>query len=721
MAKMKKIKYHNLVWWLSIYLLLPGFVSNGQQNESFKLENVIESIVLNTDRDIYFAGEELFFSAEYFINGLKVKPLISNVIYVEVINCTEKNPVVQGKYEIIDFNANGTIKIPNDIPSGNYVLRAYTQYQRNFGALSFSYHFITILNPENNKNLFTIGKIADTNFSVKKTDGDNMENEFPKTEAEGIQTQIKQKENGVEYLIHTKGLEKLTQNAEYKIKILSMDLSVNYSKNITLGNASISNEIPEKFFKEGTNYVVLTNPKGGIENINTMFFKSQSVGKLDIDTEKERFVMRENVNFHISVENNSNSDLPIVSVAVVKHGSKKEDHIVDRAIFAKDPLLLRDYLNNNPEIEETTRSRILVKFDNCIDKDLFAKQIQDVKTPSMEYIPEIRSLTLGGILRNKETLQNVPNHNIYLSVPFNYPQLHICKTADDGSFIFSLNNVRGINDVFLCPENADDGNYEILITNPFSNEIPHFGEIPAFIDSSDIELINEMYVNAQINQSFYATPEKESQQRVRRNTFNIDNGKSTILLSDFVTLKNMEELFTEIVPTAKYRKSKGQYSFAIFDLNGNVISENPLLLLDKIPVFDANKIMGLNISLIEKVEVINKNYILGENTFNGVILLTTKTENFAGIDFPKSSIFIEYPTIENSVENTRFSIEKLPVNRRIPDFRTTLFWEPNIQLSANATDINFQTSDNKGTYDIVVKGYSSNGQAYFGRKQIIVE
>jgi hypothetical protein len=183
----------------------------------------------------------------------------------------------------------------------------------------------------------------------------------------------------------------------------------------------------------------------------------------------------------------------------------------------------------------------------------------------------------------------------------------------------------------------------------------------------------------------------------------------------------MEELFTEIVPTAKYRKNRGQYSFAIFDSNGNVTSENPLLLLDKIPVFDANKIMGLNISLIEKVEVINRNYILGENTFNGVILLTTKTENFAGIEFPKSSIFIEYPTIQNTTENTRFSMEKLPENERIPDFRTTLYWKPNIQLSANGTDINFQTSDNKGTYDIVIKGYSSNGQVYFGRKQIVIE
>lgn len=591
MANMKINKYHKISWWLSIQLLLlVGLVSYGQQNETFKLEDVTENIVLNTDRDIFFAGEELYFSAEYFINRLKTKPLISNVIYVELINCAERNPVVQGKYEIVDFNSNGTIKIPKDIASGNYVIRAYTQYQRNFGHLSFSYHFITILNPENNKNGFTIGKMADSNFLITKSIGDSIIKVFPKTETTDIQ----------------------------------------------------------------------------------------------IKTEKDRFATRENVKVHISVENISRPDLTVVSVAVIKHGTKKENH-------------------------------------KSIGKDLFAEQVENVKMPTLEYIPEIRVLTLRGIVRNRETLQPVANQNIYLSVPFNYPQLHICKSRDDGSFIFSLNNVRGINDIFLCPENAADDNYEILISNPFSNEIPDFGDIPALVDSSDIELINEMYVNAQISQNFYSNQEQDSLQRKKISTFNIDTGKSTILLSDFVTLKNMEELFTEIIPTAKYRKSRGQYSFAIFDSNGNVTSEDPLLLIDKIPVFDANKIMGLNISLIEKVEVINRSYILGENTFNGVIMLTTKTENFAGIQFPKSSIFIEYPTIQQAENNNSIFRKYLSAEEWVPDFRTTLFWNPKVQIQQNGIDFNFQTSDSKGSYDIVVNGYSSNGQTYFGQKQIVIE
>lgn len=590
MVDMRKIKYFKIVRLFTIQLmLLAGFVSFAQQNLTFNPENVSEKITLNTDRDIYFAGETIHFSAGYLINGLKTNPLISNVIYVELINCAEKNPVVQEKYEILDFNSNGAIKIPKDIPSGNYVLRAYTQYQRNFGMLTFAYHFILILNVENNNNTFKIGATAESDIIVKQVNDDGIP-KAQKTETTDIQ----------------------------------------------------------------------------------------------IETDKNRFVTRDNVNAHISVKNNSMTDLPVVSVAVIKLGTKLENH-------------------------------------NYIHKDFLAEQMNNVQTPSMKYIPEIRSLTISGILLNKVTQQPVSDKNIFLSVPFNYPQLHVCKSREDGSFIFTLNNVQGINDIFLCPENAEDDDYEILISNPFESEIPNFGEIPAFVDSSAIELINEMYLNAQISQRFHSKPEEKSLQRERKNTFNIDNGKSTTLLSDFVTLKNMEELFTEIVPTAKYRKNREQYSFAIFDSKGNITSENPLILLDKIPVFDANKIMGLDISLIEKVEVINRNYILGENTFNGVIMLTTKTKNFAGIEFPKSSIFIEYPTIQKSDDIDFSAGNNLPKDKRIPDFRTTLYWNPQVQMLQNGNEITFQTSDSKGIYDIIIKGFSTDGKPFYGRKQIVVE
>jgi hypothetical protein len=716
--------------FLFLFFLLVCLDLLSQENKEFNLNDVKETIYIDTDRDIYFAGEEIFFSAEYFINQLKVRPVISNVIYLELINCLDNNPVIQKKYKLSDFNASGTLIIPKDIATGNYMLRAYTQYQRNFSFLNYGYHFLTILNSGDKSNFLITGQSSDSieivpeghkyNFHLIKNNRDSITVQFPEIQKMGIQTQIKWLESNINYSIQTNGIIGNTQYLNYQIKVFTNDFNVVYNKNITLTSASFETQISAETLSDGINYIVLFDAKGNMKQINSVYNQSKKMGEIEIKIDKDRYNTRESVQAHIGLKDNLLSDFPVISVSVVKHKTKKGDHNFNPSLYLTDPLLLNDYLQGNYEIDSNLQGQIMMIYDKYLDRSSFEEKINNVKISSLKYIPEIRDVTISGILRNKETLLPVANHNIYASVLFKNPQLHIYKSGENGGFIFSLNNVSGINDIFLCPESSDN-EYEILITNSFSNEIPSIGKIPTFIDSSNIELINELYVNAQISQNFQTKQKKDSPAGIQKSTFNIDNNKTTTNLADFINLKNMEELFTEIVPTAKFKKSNGRYTFSVFDENGNIFSENPLVLLDKIPVFDPTKIMQLDISLIEKVEVINKTYILGANTFQGVIMLTSKTNNFAGIEIPESSVFIEYQTVEESEKSNRFLKSYLPIDERIPDFRTTLFWDSHIKLNTEGHDIDFITSDSKGVYDIEVKGYASDGQIFFGRKQIYIQ
>ena len=773
--------------FLFLFLLMVCFDLRSQENKEFNLNDVKETIYIDTDRDLYFAGEKIFFSVEYFINKSKFTPVISNIIYLELISCLDNNPVIQKKYKLSDFNASGTLIIPKDIATGNYMLRAYTQYQRNFSFLNYGYHFLTILNSDDKTNFLNTAQSSDSieiapegnilldkiknnvviripshlladgneyiitdeklniienvevskdgfaqsefignyskvyNFHLIKNNGDSIITPFPEIQKTGIQTQIQRLENSINYSIQTNGIIGNTQDLNYQIKVFTIDLNVVYNKNIKLNSASFETQISAEILSDGINYVVLFDSNGNMEQINSVYNQSKKMGEIEIEINKDWYNTREAVQAHIALKNNVSGDFPVISVSVVKHKTKKGDHNFNPALYLNSALLLNDYLHGNYETDNKFRSEIMMMFDKNLDRSSFEEKIKNVKIPTLDYIPEIRDVTISGILRNKETQLPVANHNIYASVLFKNPQLHICKSGENGGFIFSLNNVSGINDIFLCPENSDEDEYEILITNSFSSEIPKMGEIPALIDSSYIEIIREAFINAQISQNFQRKQEKESPARIQKHTFNIDNNKTTTILADFVNLKNMEELFTEIVPTAKFKKSNMQYTFSVFDENGNIFSEKPLVLLDKIPVFDPNKIMQLDISQIEKVEVINKTYILGANTFQGVIMLTSKTNNFAGIEIPESSVFIEFPTLEESENNDRFSKNYYPADERIPDFRTTLFWDSHIKLNTDGHDIIFVTSDSKGTYDIEVKGYASDGQIFFGRKQIYIQ
>ncbi|MCD4663641.1 MAG: hypothetical protein K8R68_00120 [Bacteroidales bacterium] len=59
-------------------------------------------------------------------------------------------------------------------------------------------------------------------------------------------------------------------------------------------------------------------------------------------------------------------------------------------------------------------------------------------------------------------------------------------------------------------------------------------------------------------------------------------------------------------------------------------------------------------------------------------------------------------------------------NNRIPDFRTLLYWNPELLISQGDNTLNFYTSDNTGDYDIIVRGVTKNGKICFGKGSISI-
>lgn len=102
-----------------------------------------EKAYLHTDRDIYSQGDDLWFKA-YLVDGISHELSDSSGnLYVELISPEIKiidQRVVKLKngLGIGDFNLSDTLK------SGNYILRAYTRYMRNFGDLVFFHKSILI-------------------------------------------------------------------------------------------------------------------------------------------------------------------------------------------------------------------------------------------------------------------------------------------------------------------------------------------------------------------------------------------------------------------------------------------------------------------------------------------------------------------------------------------------------------------------------------------------
>jgi hypothetical protein len=58
----------------------------------------------------------------------------------------------------------------------------------------------------------------------------------------------------------------------------------------------------------------------------------------------------------------------------------------------------------------------------------------------------------------------------------------------------------------------------------------------------------------------------------------------------------------------------------------------------------------------------------------------------------------------------------------LPDFRQTLYWNPGVNLTGDKIlQFEFYTSDEKGTFDVVLEGVSSEGELVLVKKSFNVQ
>lgn len=110
-----------------------------------KAKGLKEQVFVITDRETYCADEAILFSA-FNVSESKLKQANwSNVIYLELVS-PDGEVIVKNKYPFTE-TANGELEIPTWILTGNYYLRAYTRWMRNFEQGINFYKMIRIINP----------------------------------------------------------------------------------------------------------------------------------------------------------------------------------------------------------------------------------------------------------------------------------------------------------------------------------------------------------------------------------------------------------------------------------------------------------------------------------------------------------------------------------------------------------------------------------------------
>ncbi len=103
-----------------------------------------EKVYLHTDKPYYYPGEVIWFKSYMNYAELALRDSLSRVLYVEFIN-PERKVSASKILPLAGGESKGEFLLPTDMEPGDYYLRAYTNWMRNFGDENFFLKKIPVL------------------------------------------------------------------------------------------------------------------------------------------------------------------------------------------------------------------------------------------------------------------------------------------------------------------------------------------------------------------------------------------------------------------------------------------------------------------------------------------------------------------------------------------------------------------------------------------------
>ena len=334
------------------------------------------------------------------------------------------------------------------------------------------------------------------------------------------------------------------------------------------------------------------------------------------------------------------------------------------------------------------------------------------KPVSLTYLPEINGHLVRGRVTHSVTGAPAPGITAYLAFPSRNIQFYNATGKDNGLFQFEVKGIYGPKELIVQTNTAQDSVYHLEIFSPFSEKYTN-RPIASFLLSESLkQTIAFRHLQMQVQNSYYAKYQNSYKLPVVDTLAFYGKPDESYLLDKFTRFKVMEEVMREYVPGVMVRIRKDGFHFLVADKTHKAFfTQNPLVLLDGVPVFNINKIMAFDPLKVKQLDVVTRRYFQGQQTFEGVVSYTTYNGNLDGFALDARALVQDYEGLQLQREfyAPRYDTPALRQSR-LPDYRNLLYWNPSvISWSNTPQNLEFYTGDQAGKYVVVVQGMSANG------------
>ncbi|PRY12640.1 hypothetical protein CLV24_10711 [Pontibacter ummariensis] len=756
-----------------------------QSFDSYRKHALQEKLYLHIDRPAYVCGETMRFKV-YNVDGTLHQPLsMSKVVYVEVLDAAQQ-PVLQGKVAMEEGTGNGSFVLPVSLNSGNYTVRAYTNWMKNFSPEFYFQSPVTIVNTFRNQEqerhvaqkpgtyalqLFpeggnlvagVSGKVAFKGVDTRTGEGTSFEGELRDQDGNliitfqplkfgiGHFTFTPERDQVYTALLKIDGkqvaAQKLPQvyvqgyglqvedlnDRQLKITLAAPALPaeqvylLGHARQMIATSASgtLTPATPATFLVDKsaladgiTHFTVFNSQKQPVAE--RLYFKRPTKElHLKASTEKSSYATREKVS------------LELMSEAVPEHPASAN---LSLAVYRLDSLAtvppaaidaylwlssdLKGIIENPSYYFDTQNPDADEALDNLMLTHGWSRfrweDILNGKEPAYEYVPEYAGHLVRGKVTDNETGAIASGIKAYLAAPGKHIRMYNATSDEKGRIQFELKDFYGPKEIVVQTNTQRDSTYHLEIFNPFSVQYS-----PLELKELDLterlrQALTERHLAVQVQHAY-----QEKYLNLFRNP-GVDSvafyGKPNeqYKLDDYTRFKVMEEVMREYVPGVQVRKRKDGFHFMVKDSpNGNLFYDNPMVLLDGVPVFDIDKIMAFDPLKVKRLDVMTGKYFNGPLTYSGLVSYATYNGDLAGFQLDPRSLLQEYEGLQLEREfYAPVYEEALQQQSRLADFRNLLYWAPDIRLQANSGEkLSFYTSDQPGTYVVVVQGVSKDGR-----------
>lgn len=346
-------------------------------------------------------------------------------------------------------------------------------------------------------------------------------------------------------------------------------------------------------------------------------------------------------------------------------------------------------------------------------------------TGGIPLLPEHLGPVISGRVVDNGSGKPMGGAVVFLSAEDSLTNLKYDRTKADGSFFFLLGDYHKGKTLHVSVFRSDDpeANPRIEIrekfpAQPFSpGKMRLHPHIHAFMEEALIaKRVRLAYGSADFGLEFR---DAEAFAGVPPLLYGLP--VHTVFTRDYLPLENLAEISVEIVPNLRIRPQGNSYSVRMINSGSAVFfPDPPIFFMNGVWLHAVDDVARLSSADIMRIEVLSRPWMFGSLEFSGIVGIFTPPDGHRVPVHPTTKTIRVNP----APGEVKFSPDPhagggMP---HVPDYRETLFWDPDIRLEAGQSHmVEFTTGDLPGRFVVTLEGMTECGIPFSQSMTINVE